>query len=279
VILLKYKIVAVDMDGTLLNDDKNITDDNIAMISRVINKGVKFVISSGRIPAGLKFYENTISKNQPMICCNGAIILDHDKNIIYSKSIDKKQLLEVVDVLKEKKDTYFHFYDENSIYSEQFKFSMESIHNFNKNIDEKFRIEVKLVPDAKKTIENADFDINKIVVIDNDIEYLNELRKRLEDIQGIETTKSDINNIEILSTGVSKGSALKILANNYGMSIQECIAIGNDENDISMIDCAGLGVAVNNARDFIKDYANYVTEKDNNNNAISEVIQKFILNI
>lgn len=274
---MKYKIIAVDMDGTLLNDDKHIDDDNLDAINKAVSAGIKFVISSGRIPAGLKFYEETVAKKQPMICCNGAIILDHNKNIIYSKPIEKMQLLKIVDILKEKKNTYFHFYDENSIYGEQLKFSMESIEDFNKEIDERFRLRVKLVPDSKKVIENAKFDINKIVVIDNDIAYLSELRERIDDIEGIETTKSDINNIEIISAGVSKGSALKILADNYKMSIEECIAVGNDENDISMIECAGLGVAVKNARDFIKDHANYVTEKNNNNGAISEVIRKFIL--
>ncbi|WML35269.1 Cof-type HAD-IIB family hydrolase [Clostridium sp. OS1-26] len=276
---MKYKIIAVDMDGTLLNDDKHITDINLDMISKAVNEGVKFVISSGRIPSGLKFYGNTVSKKQPMICCNGAIILDENKEIIYSKSIDKKSILRVIDVIREKKDTYFHFYDESAIYSEQFRFATERFYNFNREIDREFRVEIRLVPDAKEVVEKAEFDINKIVVIDDDIEYLDELRKRIDGIIGIETTKSEINNIEILSKGVSKGNALKILANDYGIPIEECIAIGNDENDISMIDCAGLGVAVNNARDSIKRYADYITEKDNNNDAIAEVIQKFILGI
>lgn len=276
---MKYKIIAVDMDGTLLNDNKHITDNNLDMISKAVNKGVKFVISSGRISSGLKFYGDTVSKKQPMICCNGAIILDENREVIHSKSIDKKDILKVIDIIREKKDTYFHFYDESAIYSEQFRFTAESLYNFNREIDRKFRIEIRLVPDAKEVIEKAEFDINKIVVIDDDIEYLDELRKRIDSIIGIETTKSEINNIEILRQGVSKGNALKVLASNYGISIEECIAIGNDENDISMIKCAGLGVAVNNARDYIKNYADYVTEKDNNNGAIAEVIQKFILGV
>ncbi|MTK12429.1 MAG: HAD family phosphatase [Clostridiaceae bacterium] len=276
---MKYKIIAVDMDGTLLNDNKHITDNNLDMISKAVNKGVKFVISSGRISSGLKFYGDTVSKKQPMICCNGAIILDENREVIHSKSIDKKDILKVIDIIREKKDTYFHFYDESAIYSEQFRFTAESLYNFNREIDRKFRVEIRLVPDAKEVIEKAEFDINKIVVIDDDIEYLDELRKRIDSIIGIETTKSEINNIEILRQGVSKGNALKVLASNYGISIEECIAIGNDENDISMIKCAGLGVAVNNARDYIKNYADYVTEKDNNNGAIAEVIQKFILGV
>lgn len=275
---MKYKIVAVDMDGTLLNDDKHISDYNLEMINKAVNSGVKFVIASGRIPAGLKFYEDTVSKNQPMICCNGSIILDDNKQTIYSNCIDKESILKVIDVLREYKDTYYHFYSEDIIYGEQFDFAIEKFYKFNRKTDRKLRMEIRIIGDAKEYIKNTNSDINKIVVVDKDLKYLDELRKRLDDIPGIETTKSDISNIEIGSKGSNKGNGLRILANHYDISLEECIAIGNDENDVSMIKCAGLGVAVKNAREYIKEYADYITEKDNNNGAIGEVIEKFILN-
>lgn len=275
---MKYKIIAVDMDGTLLNDDKHISDYNLEMISKAVNSGVKFVIASGRIPSGLKFYEATVSKNQPMICCNGAIILDENKRTIYSKHIEKNSALEVIDVLREQKDTYYHFYSEDIIHGEQFAGSIEKFYNFNRKADRNLRLEIRLIGDAKEHIKNTDKNISKIVVGDKDLKYLKELRERIDNIPGIETTKSDIDNIEICNEGSNKGNGLKFLANYYGISLEECIAIGNDENDISMIKCAGLGVAVKNARDYIKEYANYVTERDNNNGAIGEVIEKFILN-
>jgi HAD-superfamily hydrolase, subfamily IIB len=275
---LKYKIIAVDMDGTLLNDDKHISDYNQEMISKAVAAGVKFVIASGRIPSGLKFYEATVSKNQPIISCNGAIILDENKNVIYSNSIEKKDALQVIDVLREQKDTYYHFYSEGIIYSEQFKCSIEGVYNFNRRADRDLRMEIRLIGDAKECIKNTEKDIDKIVVQDKDLKYLVDLRKRLDSIPGVETTKSDIDNIEICAETSNKGNGLKILATHYGISLEECIAIGNDENDISMIKCAGLGVAVRNARDYIKECANYVTERDNNNGAIGEVIERFILN-
>jgi HAD-superfamily hydrolase, subfamily IIB len=275
---LKYKIIAVDMDGTLLNDDKHIADYNLTMIDKAVRLGVKFVIASGRIPAGLKFYEATVSKNQPMICCNGAIILDENKNDIYTNNIEKSNVLKVIDVLREQKDTYYHFYSEGIIHGEQFGFAMESVYNFNRKSDRDLRMEIRLIGDAKEYVKNIDKEINKIVVQDKDLQYLDELRKRLDNIPGIETTKSNIDNIEICAKNVNKGNGLKILADYYGISLEECIAVGNDENDISMIKCAGLGVAVKNSRDYIKEFANYVTERDNNNGAIGEVIERFVLN-
>lgn len=276
---MKYKVIAVDMDGTLLDDDKHISDYNLTMISKAVDLGIKFVIASGRIPAGLKFYEATVSKNQPMICCNGAIILDENKNNIYTNSIEKNSALKVIDVLREQKDTYYHFYSEGTVYGEQFGFAIESVYNFNRKSDRDLRMEIRLIGDAKEYIKNIDKDINKIVVQDKDLQYLNELRKKLDSIPGVETTKSNIDNIEICGKNVNKGNGLKILAAHYDISLDECIAIGNDENDISMIKCAGLGVAVKNSRDYIKEFADYVTERDNNNGAIGEVIERFLLNI
>lgn len=276
--MMNYKIIAVDMDGTLLNDNKLVSDYNLNMINRAVEAGVKFVIASGRVPSGLKFYEATVANNQPMICCNGAIILDHKNEIIYSNPMSKGSLLKIIDILREEKDTYYHFYDEGIIYTEQFGYAAEKFYKFNRTIDKKFRVEIRIIVDSKEFIKNTKCDISKIVVIDDDIEYLKSLRKKIDKILEVETTKSDMNNIEIMTKGTSKGNGLRLLAQHYGISVEECIAIGNDENDISMIEAAGLGVAVYNARDSIKKYANYVTEKDNNNGAIGEVIEKFILN-
>lgn len=275
---MKYKIIAVDMDGTLLGDNKHISDYNLEMIRKAVHSGVKFVIASGRVPSGLKYYEATISKKQPMICCNGAIILDENKNEIYSNSIEKNSALQVIDLLREEKDVYYHFYSQGIIYGEQFGFAIESVYHFNRKSSRDLRMEIRLIGDAKKYIKDIDKDINKIVVQDKDLQYLEELRKKIDIIPGVETTKSNIDNIEICAKNVNKGNGIKILADHYGISMEECIAVGNDENDISMIKCAGLGVAVKNSRDCIKEFANYITEKDNNNGAIGEVIERFILN-
>ncbi|WPC40821.1 Cof-type HAD-IIB family hydrolase [Clostridium sp. JS66] len=276
---MKYKIIASDMDGTLLNDDKNISNYNLAMINKATSLGVKFVIASGRVPATLKFYEETIGKNQPIICANGAIVLDHNKNIIYSNPISKNNLIKIIDILRKYKDTYYHFYDGDVFCSEQFEYSAKKFYNFNRKVDQKYRMEIRLIKDAKDYIIRSNSNIDKIVVMDNDIKYLEHLRYKIESLNEIETTKSEINNLEIMGIGSSKGTALKLLAKYYEIPIEQCIAIGNDENDISMIKAAGVGISMANGRDSLKQYANYITEKNNNNGGIGEIIEKFILNI
>ena len=202
--------------------------------------------------------------------------MDHDKNIISEKSLSKESILKIVDVLREKKDTYYHFYVGNVLCCEQFDLAAKRFYEFNRGVERKYRMEIRIVVDTKEYVQTGRHDINKIVVMDSDNNYLKNIRKKIELIKGIEVTSSGACNFEINSKGVNKGEALISLANYYNIPIEKCIAVGNDENDISMIKNAGLGVAVSNAANKIKSIANYVTIMDNNNDAIVEVIDKFI---
>jgi hypothetical protein len=274
---MKYKIIAVDMDGTLLNDEKSISKYNLDMVCEAEKLGVKIVMATGRLPSSLKFYSRGLFKDQPVICCNGAIVLDGKGNIIKSSPVDKYNILEIIDILREKKDTYYHFYDGERLYCEQFKYSAKRFYEFNRKVDRKFRIEIRIIPDSKKFVENTGENIYKLMVIDPDLDYLSKLRKKIDCIAGINTTKSSINNIEVISKESSKGKGLKTLADYYKIPVDECIAVGNDENDKSMIETAGLGAAVGNARQILKKSADYVTENNNNDGAVGEIIEKFIL--
>ncbi|KOM96726.1 HAD family hydrolase [Clostridium botulinum] len=274
---MNYQLIALDMDGTLLNDEKKITEKTLSYIKEAKEKGVKVVISSGRVLGGLKFYEKTIAKEEPMICANGALILNDKKETIYNEGINKNTLLNIIDVLRKYKDTYYHFYHDNIMCTEKFDYSTKKFYEFNKNIERKYRIEIRIITDSKEYIKHRSSEITKIVVVDNDLKYLNRIQKEIEDNLKVSVTKSHISNIEICNFGISKGIALEKLSNYYNIPIEKCIAVGNDENDISMIKKAGLGVFMKNTREELKKYADYVTYMDNNNDGIAEVIEKFIL--
>ncbi len=274
---MNYQLIALDMDGTLLNDEKKITQKTLSCIKKAKEKGVRVVISSGRVPGGLKFYEEIIAKEEPMICANGALILNHKKEVIYNEGINKNTLLNIIDILRKYKNTYYHFYHDNIMCTEKFDYSTKRFYEFNESIERKYRIEIRIITDSKKYIKDREREINKIVVVDNDLEYLNRIQKEIEDNLNVSVTKSHISNIEICNFGISKGIALEKLANYYNIPIEKCIAVGNDENDISMIKKAGLGVFMKNTREELKKHANYITNMDNNNDGIAEVIDKFIL--
>lgn len=276
--IMSYRIIAVDMDGTLLDDERLISQYNKNIIYKAIKSGVKFVICSGRPPMALKFYSEVVFPREPIICCNGGVIIGENKNVIKSVPLNKYSLLKVIDILREEKDTYYHFYDDFGLYSEQFRYTTKKFYDVNSNVSDKFKMRITIVKNSKTFIKHCKCSITKIVVIDEDIDYLNRLRGKISKVPGITTTKSDMYNIEIVGSGVSKGKALEFLANYYSIPMEQCIAVGNDENDESMIKVAGLGVAVCNAREILKKSADYITRTDNNNGAVGEVIEKFILN-
>jgi Cof subfamily protein (haloacid dehalogenase superfamily) len=292
VINLKYKILAVDMDGTLLNSEKQITDYNLKAIEKLKTAGIKFVICSGRVPVGLRHYMNKVSKGQPVICSNGGLVLDEDnEHVIYSKTMTYNDALSVIDFLRENGDPYYHFYHSGIMCTEKFELAAADYYKFCKNVPKEEKLEIRILPDSKVYLEQLKeqlkanpskdidwqlkLDFRKFVVVNNNLDALDAMQEKLKKYNNLEVTKSERNNLEIMSAGINKGLGLEILAKHYGYSLEECVAVGNDENDLSMIRAAGLGVAMKNSADKIKNSADYITEKDNNNDGIAEVIEKF----
>jgi Cof subfamily protein (haloacid dehalogenase superfamily) len=279
VISVKYKILAVDMDGTLLNSKKHITEENLRAIEKLKASGVKFVICSGRVPGGLKFYMNKVSKGQPVISTNGGLILAEDhKKVIYERTMNYSDVINLIDFLRENGDPYYHFYQNDTMCTEKFELAAMDYYNFCKSIPKEEKLEIRILPDSKSYMQNfkgLNLDIRKFVVVENNLEALDTIQEKLKKFDTLEVTKSERNNIEVMNIGINKGVGLEMLAKYYGYSLEECIAVGNDENDLSMISAAGLGIAMKNSAEKIKNSAGYVTVRDNNNDGIAEVIEKF----
>lgn len=274
---MKYKMIAIDMDGTFLRDDKTISKENLSAVKRAINAGVKVVVCSGRVPFLLKPILKDMPEGQPLIAGNGSIIFDHNNKEIYTADIDRDTVFKIIDILRSKFDNvYYHFFNGDIACSEKFDMTIKRYYERNFSVPRENRVEFNIVPDSKKYIEKNNCFIRKIEINDKNLDLLMEIKKCLEKLTDIEVVESGEDGIEITKKGINKGNSLEILARYYGYSKEECIGIGNDGNDLEMIKKAGMGVAVNNAKHYIKDVANYITEGDNNNNAVAEVIYKFI---
>jgi Cof subfamily protein (haloacid dehalogenase superfamily) len=274
---MKYKLLAIDMDGTFLNEEKKLTEANLEAVRKVASAGVKVVICSGRMPAGLKPFLKYMPQNQPVIAVNGSIILDHNNKEISYEAIDNETVIKVIDLLRsEFKEVYYHFFDKNAACSEVFEKMIKEYNRRNSFLSRDCRVELRIIPDTKEYIKQYNASISKIEICDDNSEILQKIRKRIREVCDVEVVSVGSSGIEITKSGLNKGSSLETLAKHYGYSLEECIAIGNDENDIEMIKKAGLGIAVKNAREDVKKAANYITEKDNNNDAVAEIIEKFI---
>ncbi|WP_234118752.1 Cof-type HAD-IIB family hydrolase [Clostridium hydrogenum] len=278
---MKYKLVCIDMDGTLLNSKKRVSDFNKSAIKKAHELGAQIVITTGRVYENAEFYSNLIGVKSPVIASNGAIIKEKCTNeIIYKRPIGIEILKDIVSICN-KYRVKANFNTHNSficgskftyvLINKLFLKSMKLSSNGKLNL-EYFKDGHELM---KKLEEKYD-DIIKCEIIHISAKKISALKKELQGLEDIEVVSSSTNNIEITAKHVSKGKAVEALAKYYKIQREEIICIGDSENDLSMIEYAGLGVAMGNAREFIKDKADYVTDT-NNNDGVGKVIDKFIL--
>lgn len=262
----KYKLMAIDIDGTLVNEAKVILPETMEAIYKAREKGVEIVIATGRsYPAAKRYYEQ-FDFNLPLILYNGSCVR-------YSKS-DEVLLNQVFDVELAKR--IFKTINDNKGVCCFWK-NDKLYFNVNNEYAYHYEMITSIKPNFIDDLKKIDLrDINKFIWFDFP-EKLEEIKKNiLAKIDNINFFTSAKFMLEIVPFGISKGATLKFLAESLGIEKGSVIAVGDDENDISMIDYAGLGVAMSNAKKAVLDVADYVTDS-NEKNGVGKIINKFIL--
>ncbi|WP_300348340.1 sugar-phosphatase [Clostridium sp.] len=265
-----YKLVAIDMDGTLLRNDKSLSKETKEVIKEARKKGVKVVLATGRPVDGVKRYLEELDlwhDNEYVLTFNGAIIkeIGQDK-VICRDTLKGTDLLELYEISKN---------------------VGLNIHAFSKDgcitpvMNEYTELEGKInginVYETSYDDVDPEEEIIKIMMIDKP-EVLEEGIKKLpkEVYEKYTVVRSAPYFLEFLSKTCNKGEGVKSLAESLGIKREEVIAIGDAGNDIHMIEYAGLGVAMENAFDEVKKKANFIT-KSNEENGVAWVFEKFIL--
>lgn len=273
---MKYKLIAIDMDGTLLNSTGEISQKNKEAIIKATEKGIDVVVSTGRIFSSATYFAKLLKVITPVIACNGAYVSEyHRDNIILENPIEKKDLKEVIKIL-EKNDLYYHFYDNESFYTKDLEYNSLKYYEWNKKQDKDNKINIEIVKNPLNFIEKENVKVYKMVTMDNDFDKVMSARKELSKNENIEIVSSWHGSLDIMYKGVSKGKALKQLCNLYNIKNEEVIAIGDNENDLSMLEFAGTSVAMGNGIDLVKEYATFVTDT-NDNDGVAKAIEKFVL--
>ncbi|MCT4607338.1 MAG: Cof-type HAD-IIB family hydrolase [Marinisporobacter sp.] len=271
-----YKLVVSDMDGTLLNSNNQVSEKNKEAFKALLKNDVHVAIATGRIYTSARVYANHLDMVTPIIACNGAVIRNlEDDHILYESHIQKEDCLKVIEVLR-KHHTYFHYYSLDTFYTEKLAHSSLKYSEWNKTLKEEERIQINVIKDSYEQIKNSDENIYKFNVINDDYEALDCIKEELKEIETIEVSKSWHNNLEIMNKGVSKGKAIDQLASILGVEQEEVMTFGDNENDISMLTYAGMGVAMGNAEEIVKKQADYVTAT-NDEDGVAKALEKFIL--
>ncbi|MBN2898079.1 MAG: HAD family phosphatase [Clostridia bacterium] len=269
-----YRLVVTDIDGTLLNNEKKITEATHKGIHEMIDRGVKFVVATGRVFTAGKWPYVDLGIDGPLITCNGALIKDTGTGeIIYSRALDLDLARKVSEICKAH-DVYFHYYTEDGIHSERYDFIMKQYAELSKKLPESKQVPTEVLANYKDFLDRGE-TLYKIGIYCDDGEASDRLIQEIMALKGIACYKSLANSFDVMAEGVSKADAIAQLNKYYDIPREETIASGDNENDIDMIRYAGLGVAMGNAIESAKAAADYVTGT-NEEDGLLQVIQKFI---
>lgn len=277
---MNYKMVCIDMDGTLLKKRKSISDESKKTIKEVADKGVKVVITTGRLYNNAGYYSDLVGASTEVIAANGAVIrTKRSDKVIFKKNIDKDICKKIMQAANEC-GLVLHLHTMDTIITNSYISNAIARAVFSTKDNKDFLIDIKTVKNEKKLNEVLEIykdDIVKCIMFSISAERSEKFRKRLDELSDIVYYCSGHRSIEINAKDISKGNAVKFLAKHYGIKREEVICIGDNENDISMIEYAGLGIAMGNGIDKVKCIADYITDT-NENDGVSKALKKFILN-
>ncbi len=280
------KCIATDMDGTLLNSNQEISEVTKQAIIAAEEKGIKFLLATGRSYPEVRRILDKSGIECPAICVNGAEIRDVEGNILQSIGLDGAVSAQITNVL-ENMGIYFELYTEEGTFTTDLEKGINVIvdilHSANPENDvATFRKEVNdgfeerlihVVDDYSSIFEAKNCAVYKFLVFSMDEDELAEASKQLNEIAGIDVTSSGRHNLEINHIGAQKGIALKKYVEEKGISLEETMALGDNYNDLSMLEIAGYSVAMGNAEEEIKAASKYVTES-NNDDGVAKAIMK-----
>lgn len=271
-IMSGYQMIALDMDGTLLNSRKEITPKTAEAIRRAGRQGKMVVISTGRCIAEMREYMEILSDVQYMICVSGALIYDcREKKVLYSNKIERNIISELLEAVRGR-DIMIHLLGQESIVERDKIQYMDRYHmGIYRPLYEKVTTPTEDIYGyfyrEQKAFEKVNF-------------YHTSARER-EITRGaichlpIELKNSEETSLECSVKGVSKGTGLQVLCRHLGIDPAAVIAVGDADNDIDILSAAGLSLAMGNADERIKNMCDAVLP-DNDHDGCAEAIERYL---
>ena len=262
---MSYKLVAIDLDDTFINSKHQFTQRTKEAVKSAVKKGVSIVIATGRTYRGTLRYIQRINLKAPTITCGGAMVIDRRGNKIYESQVSHEQAKRVLEYAK---SIGVH----SQVYlNDDFVFPIRT--EYTKIYEGFFGFPGVEAPDL---LEYKDLTTPKVLFI-SEPEKIIEIQKEAAALfPELMVARSKPFYLEFNNPKASKGAALEFLANDMGIPREEVIAIGDSEIDASMIEYAGLGVAVENAIPSVKEKADFIT-CSNDQEGVAHVLEKYVL--
>lgn len=287
-----YKLIAIDLDGTLLNSYGEITKKNRDAIKYALNKGVQVVLASGRDPQTMKKISLELGIKNFLIAGNGACVYDIEKDeTIYENYIEKEKALKIIKICKEN-SIFFNVYTSKGIITESLNYNVKVFNNENNYKPNNKRTNIEIVNNIYEYVNENELKILKIIICDESKIIFNNIigkLKNLKDVEvldvehmskkhiktGTEEYKIEYFYTEVTNKNANKWTSIQFLINKVGIKESEVICIGDNINDFEMVKNAGIGIAMKNSALEKQNIANYITE-DNNSDGVGNAIYKYI---
>ncbi|MBS5937899.1 Cof-type HAD-IIB family hydrolase [Clostridium sp.] len=275
------KLICIDMDGTLLNSNHEVSERNKEALKKASELGVNIAITTGRLFCSARYYSDLIGIDTPVIASNGSYIKNKfNDTAILENPMPKDVAIEIYNIVK-KHGLTVNFNSWDTLIREDFIPENHAYYIMNQDLPEEKRVKFLVCEDIIATLEDFQGNILKGIVFEDgkNKDNLWAAKEELKDTFGdkLHVVSSGDNNFEVMMGNSSKGNAVAYLAESLGIKPEEVMCIGDSENDISMIKYAGVGVAMGNGLDIVKEVADYITDT-NNNSGVGKAIEEFVLN-
>lgn len=261
------KIVAIDLDGTLLDPEGVLSEENADAVRRATEAGVQVVIATGKSRGSIERLLPQLALESPGVFNQGLVIYDAAGSILQETALDEEVVDDILRFARERELPYFAYSGQHIVTPFDSEYRQRLIDLYHE-------------PTPVIGEPEADRAVHKIVVIDpeDDETMQGEVRATLEEIcEGkAHITQAVPNFVEVLPAGTSKGAGLRWLLDELDIPPEQVLAIGDGENDVEMLQLAGIGVAMGNAHPRVKEVADVVVGS-NEQSGVAEAIERFVL--
>lgn len=291
---MEKKVIIIDLDGTLLDYYGEVSKENREAIKKSRQKGAKVILASGRMPIALKNYAIELETDKYIICGNGAIVYDIEKDErIYENIMTKKKALSIIDIC-EKNSIYYSVYTESAIICKTLEYNVLAYNSDNAQKEENRKTNINIVENVYEYIDKINTqNILKINVCESNKIIFDGILKKIRKIPninileisnkvskivktGTEAVEVEYFYAEISNKNVNKWTAIEELMKILKFKAEDVIAIGDNANDKKMIENAGLGIIMGNGA-LVGQTEKGEIVGDNDKNGVAEGLEKYYL--
>jgi Cof subfamily protein (haloacid dehalogenase superfamily) len=257
----KIKLIALDLDGTLLDDDLRVSKRTIEAIKELVCRGINVTFVSGRTYRAAEYIREHVLLDIPVVAYNGGKVVIPSKDEVYSEKIPVAEAMKIIRY-GEEKNLYVKVYIDDILYVKE---DDEASKAFSISNSIEYRVVGKLS-------ENIDKDINMIVMYYDETIH-GDIAEDLKDIN-VTITMSTINSIDVIPKGISKDKGLKLVADHLNIKRDEILAVGNSMNDLEMLKYAGIGIAMKSSDLKLLEKWNNISEYTNNEEGVYHILKQ-----